>query len=139
MTDLTLEQCKNLAKWGLPQELVSGHLYWALTLEDRWYRGLFIKAKGSPSVYVKIPDLAELMEFALTLVRKFWAEWTRTRSAQLAVTWDHLDLEWRSDMDGKNLSGWCARSNGLIECDPKPILAVYKLIEKLMEVEGEDD
>ncbi len=64
MTDLTLEQCKNLAKWGLPQELKYGGWYYGYREQTRSW-GVVLYTDGyHDEEYYKIPSLEELMEFA---------------------------------------------------------------------------
>ena len=86
---LTLEQCKNLAKWGLPQGLYVGNWYWGKEdCVDEWFMALV--TDDSPVEldfdYVKAPTLDELMEFARGLdsswhlapdpkSKTWWVEW----------------------------------------------------------------
>lgn len=68
---LTLEECQNLAKWGLPQELERGDKwYWLAGVNCdvpsvEMYDGTDATGPRSPFLeHYKIPDLEELMEFA---------------------------------------------------------------------------
>lgn len=108
---LTLEQCKNLAAWGLPQELNEGDHFWATNHVGEWVVCVFGCTRILFDDYYKIPDLAELMEFAKT-----------------------LDVEW--GIRPNQFNGWTITREGKAEFTfASPKLAAYKLCAKLKEVE----
>ena len=113
---LDLEHCKNLAGWGLPQELGQWGWHWKKSKQykDTWHTCALAFTWDVPEEYFKIPSLETLMEFAKTL--------------------DEPVLYWNEDQ-------WVARWRFKNDCDlgghdPNPTLAVYKLIEKLQEVKA---
>lgn len=61
MSDLSLEQCRNLARRGLPQGLRLGDKYWG---KGSLGNHVYLDEYRPPIYYYKIPDLEELMEFA---------------------------------------------------------------------------
>ena len=124
---LTLEHCRNLAKWGMEQELKEGDWIWRTC---RWPNEIEIPPKRElltsddnstrwvelHGVY-RIPDLAELMEFAHRV--GYW-ELTPIENGyhlQYDPT-DHDQFDW-----------WAGG-------DPRQLF--YKLIEKHFEVKHED-
>ncbi len=117
---LPLEQCQGLAAWGMPQGIKPGDWYWEKHIKEAFAGRICLCTDPDEKIvweYFKIPSLAELMEFAKT-----------------------LDGGWTFSPDRL---GWCAGKifhenavpTGYVDSNPK--LAVYQLIEKLMEVEDE--
>jgi len=68
---LDREQCENLEKWGLDQEVRPGERYWAESVFGGWREYCWLTVPP-PTAYYKIPDLAELLDFAETL-DKCWS------------------------------------------------------------------
>lgn len=116
MTDFNLEQCKNLAKWGMPQELEYGDWCWVPVTDGQlviaghpganYVRVIKFHSESPPPKYFKIPSLDELMEFAKTL-------------CDPALYWD--GDQWVAQVWGR----------GDMYHNDKRIFAVYALIEKL--------
>lgn len=124
MSDLTLEQCKNLAEWGLPQEIRNGS--WIYFLSDGklvccdLVTVPYLEMKNAkPSVdYVCIPTPDKLMEFAKTL----------------SLTWlvKPSPDGWRVT---KAAEGICKLSSWT---DPSLWQVVYKLIERHFEKDKDE-
>jgi len=110
---LSLEQCKKLRDWGLPQELKWGNWYWydipGLVGYTQELYGPDDRTYPATGEYYKIPTLDELMGFALG-----------------------LDDHW---MIAPISGGWGISSNKFSTiCEESPIEAVYKLIKRAMDV-----
>ena len=111
---LTLEQCKNLRDWGLPQELEEGDMWWFGTINGSLYEKRWNGENRDRRLY-KIPYFDVLLEFAATLT----------------VDWNIYP----------NSPGWVvAIHDGIgveVIREDAAIQAVYKLIAKHFEVKRE--
>lgn len=124
---LTFEQCRNLAEWGLPQELKPGDKYWGYSeILEEWL-DCFIRHECVPlecKQYYKIPDLETLMQFARGLDRQ-WTLASDPKTNSWWVEWDPSGPIW-----GRLEAQGCKHPWHGFEAD-KPEDAVVALIRKL--------
>ena len=106
----TLEQCKNLAKWGLPQQLKEGDVHYEQDRKGQWSVYAYYGHGTLMHKWYRIPDLKVLMDFAKTLSLTWLVKpspdgWRVTRAAEGVC----------------KLSSWT---------DPSLFDVVYELIER---------
>ena len=107
---LSLQQCKNLAEWGMPQERVLEHEYYIH--ED----GQLKPYREPHEKSYRIPDLQEMIEFAAGLSSSLWCD---------VGFFDRGDDAWSATapVNDGDVHAW----------SDTPEQAVYALIEKLQE------
>ena len=122
---MTLEQCKKLKAWGLPQIIKCGDLYYDTEL--KW--GIVNVDDGPEDLEpdsILIPDLEQLLEFANKLLQEKFDE-----AGFLQLTAPN------NVQDYYSIVGIGAPKTYNRTSDPDPKQAIYKLIEKIMADQNE--
>lgn len=109
-THLSLEKCKKLEAWGMPQEIVEGDKFWYINRDDEASMHFARENELLPAKYYLIPSLETLMAFAKTVTGR-WVLYP-------------TDDGWECDLFENYVD------NELFE-SPDPKLAVIELLRKV--------
>ena len=124
---MTLEQCKQLEKWGLPQMVKSGTSYWSKHIgRPQWLAAGIADREIGNEHDVDITDLEQLLEFANDRIHNSFGG--ENKYVEI-----HLPYDFYPQCLAKAVVGgrWGAPEYP-VATDPDPKVAVYKLLEKIL-------